>query len=81
MMKIIILIIIVVLEAIVIVIVIIIENKDQQHKPSNMNPLGPQGRPVKFRKKMLQNICVFSTKVVRDALGLERKRSDNDYSL
>ena len=31
--------------------------------------------------KSIQNICVLLSKVVRDALGPERERSDDDYSL
>jgi len=51
------------------------------HKSSNGNRWGPQSRPVKFRKKSFQNICVLLSKVVRDTLRPERKRSDDDYSL
>ena len=32
-------------------------------------------------KTSIQNICVLLLKVVRDALGPERERSDDDYSL
>ena len=51
------------------------------HKSSNRNPLGDQIGLVNFKEKWFQNIFVLLSKVVRDALRPERKRSDDDYSL
>ena len=48
-------------------------------KSAQVHPKTTQERPVKSRKKTLQNDCVFTARVGRDGTGLERERRDDDY--